>query len=94
MNQFEKRVNKLENEHGVGAKSRALTDSESEFILFSCNLGTPEGKQITRADINDDDFLEDGRFPWRSSGPANAIGVHLFALREVNARKRKERKVQ
>ena len=89
MNHLEKRVNKLENEHGVGAKGRTLTDSEAEFILFACNHRKPKEEWITRSDISDDDFLDQSdRFPWRAGSSADAIGIHLYALREMNKRKK------
>jgi len=89
MSQLARRLDRLENGHGAGAKSKILTDSEAQFIIFSCNLGKPKEEWITRNDINDDDFRDEaGRFPWRISGPANGVGIHLYALRKVNERKK------
>ena len=89
MNQLEKRVNKLENEHGVGAKGRTLTNSEAEFILFACNHRKPKKEWITRTDFNDSELLDEtGQFPWRAGGSADVVGIHLYCLREVNERKR------
>jgi len=89
MNQFERRLNKLETGTGVGAKSRMLTSSELEYIILSSNLGKPESEWITRSDISDDDFLDQSdRFPWRAGSSADAIGIHLYALREMNKRKK------
>ena len=88
MNQLEKRVNKLENEHGVGAKGRTLTNSEAEFILFACNHRKPEEKWITRTDLNDSELLDEtGQFPWRAGSSADGVGIHLYCLRKVNERK-------
>ena len=89
MNQFERRLNKLETGTGVGAKSRTLTDSEKEYFVISNNIVKPESEWITRSDISDDDFLDQSdRFPWRAGSSADAIGIHLYALREMNKRKK------
>jgi len=95
MNRLEQRLNKLETVTGVGAKSRTLTDSETEYTLFAHNHMRPEKEQIKPSDLNDSELLdEDGKFPWRTSGLASGVGIHLYCLREVNERKRKEREVQ
>ena len=79
MGQLEQRLNKLETGTGAGAKSRTLTNSEAEFILFSSNHMKPESEWITRADLNDSDFLDEtGVFPWRREGSADGIEIHCF----------------
>jgi len=89
MNRLEQRLNKLETGTGVGAKSRTLTDSEAELILFAYNHRKPKEEWITRADLSDDEFLDEtGQFPWRAGSSADAIGIHLYALREMNKRKK------
>ena len=95
MNQFERRVNKLETVTGVGAKSRTLTNSEEEFILFACNHRKPQEEWLTRTDLNDSELLDEtGQFPWRAGSSADVVGVHVHYLRKVNERKRKEREIQ
>ena len=90
MNRLEQRLNKLETVTGGGAKSRMLTNSEAEFILFACNHRKPQEEWITRADFNDSELLDEtGQFPWRAGSSADVVGVHVHYLRKVNERKRK-----
>jgi len=87
MKTLDKRLTRLENEHGAGSQSGILTACEKEFLLrFIINppIQFPKSRRISETDIDDSDFFRFGRFPWRKDGKSGVVILHLWYLRFCN----------